>query len=119
MIEKVSLASKLELIREHWAPKIVGEVGDFHVKLVKFQGEFVWHSHPHEDEMFLVVDGQFTMRLRDGDVHLGQGEFLIVPHAVEHQPVAREEVSVLLFEPATTVNTGDAGGERTRSAEPI
>lgn len=119
MVEKVSLSEKLSLITEHWAPKIVGEVGDFHVKLAKFQGEFVWHSHPNEDEMFLVLEGEFSMRFRDGEVLMREGEFLVVPRGVEHQPYAESEVSVMLFEPVTTVNTGDAGGSRTRAAERI
>lgn len=119
MIEKVSLSEKLSLITEHWAPKIVGEIGDFHVKLAKFQGEFVWHSHAKEDEMFLVLEGEFTMRFRDGEFVLREGEFLVVPRGVEHQPYAEREVSVMLFEPASTVNTGDAGGARTRKAERI
>lgn len=113
MLQKVSLAAKLALITEHFCPGVVGEVAGCHVKLVKFAGEFVWHSHPGEDEMFLVLEGRFTMCLRDGDITLEKGEFLIVPAGVEHKPVAESEVSVLLFEPSTTVNTGDAGGERT------
>lgn len=117
MIEKVSVADKLAMIHEHWAPRTVGAVGDCHVKLVKFRGEFVWHAHPDEDEMFFVIDGEFTLRLRDGDVQLRAGEFAIVPRGVEHQPWAEQEVSVLLFEPASTLNTGDAGGDRTRIAE--
>lgn len=119
MLSKTRISEKLALINEHWAPKIVGKVGDFQVKLAKFQGEFVWHSHPNEDEMFFVLEGEFTMRLRDGEVQLQKGEFLIVPAGVEHQPYAEREVSVMLFEPASTVNTGDAGGERTRIAEPL
>lgn len=113
MLLKVNLADKLAKIEDHFRPAIVGQVAACHVKLVKFAGDFVWHSHPDEDEMFLVLEGSFTMRLRDGDVSLSQGEFLIVPAGVEHMPVAEAEVSVLLFEPASTVNTGDAGGERT------
>lgn len=119
MIEKVRLAEKLAMISEFWAPKIVGEVGDFHVKLVKLEGEFVWHSHPEEDEMFLVLEGELTMRLREGEIHLLPGEFLVIPHGIEHQPFAQNEASVLLFEPKSTLNTGDAGGDRTRLAEAI
>ncbi|MDX2150628.1 MAG: cupin domain-containing protein [Bryobacteraceae bacterium] len=108
-MQKVSLRQKLSLFHDHWSPRIVGELNGQHVKLVKFQGEFVWHSHPAEDELFLVVEGSFEMHFRDRIVALEQGEFLIVPRGVEHRPVAREEVAVMLFEPAGTPNTGDAG----------
>lgn len=110
---KVVLAEKLAQFNEHWSPRIVGELNGQQVKLVKFQGEFVWHHHDHEDELFLVVSGAFEMQFRDRTVALHEGEFLIVPRGVEHRPVAAHEVSVLLFEPAGTVNTGSAGGERT------
>jgi len=114
-MDKVSLAHKLSLFHDHWHPRIVGELNGQHVKLVKFQGEFVWHHHEHEDELFLVVEGRFRMEFRDRDVWLERGEFLIVPRGVEHRPVADEEVSVLLFEPASTVNTGNEAGPLTRS----
>jgi mannose-6-phosphate isomerase-like protein (cupin superfamily) len=117
MIERVNLREKLALFDSHWDPKIVGELNGQHVKLVKFQGEFVWHHHAHEDELFLVVKGRFTMQFRDRDVPLEEGEFLIVPRRVEHRPVAEQEVHVLLFEPATTLNTGNVVSERT-VAEP-
>jgi mannose-6-phosphate isomerase-like protein (cupin superfamily) len=107
-MEKVNLAEKLALFTEHWNPKIVGDLNGQQVKLVKFQGEFVWHHHDIEDELFLVVQGRFRMEFRDRQVWLETGEFMIVPHGVEHRPVADEEVSVLLFEPATTLNTGNA-----------
>ena len=110
---KVTLSEKFAQFTEHWSPKIVGEVNDSYVKLVKFQGEFVWHHHEHEDELFLVVAGGFTMRLRDGDVELKPGDFYIVPRGVEHCPVAREEAQVLLLEPKTTLNTGNVRNERT------
>ena len=110
---KVNLEEKLSLFTSHWDPKIVGELNGQHVKLVKFQGEFVWHKHDREDEMFLVVRGEFDMEFRDRAVALKQGEFLIVPRGVEHRPVARREAHVLLFEPVSTINTGDAGGPRT------
>lgn len=113
----VNIAEKLALITEHWSPRIVGQVNGMHVKLVKLQGEFVWHSHETEDEMFLVVSGELVMRFRDREEHLKDGEFIIVPHGVEHQPYCPAETCVMLFEPATTVNTGDAGGERTKAAE--
>jgi mannose-6-phosphate isomerase-like protein (cupin superfamily) len=114
-MDRISLAEKLALFHDHWNPRIVGELNGQHVKLVKFKGEFVWHQHEHEDELFLVVSGRFRMDFRDREVWLEPGEFLIVPRGVEHRPVAEEEVSVLLFEPATTVNTGSAGGELTRT----
>ena len=113
MIPKVNIREKLALFHDHWSPKIVGELNGQHVKLVKFQGEFVWHKHDHEDELFLVVKGRFRMEYRDRHVWLEEGEFLIVPRGVEHRPVAEEEVHVLLFEPAGTLNTGDVGDERT------
>lgn len=114
MIEKVDLRQKLSLIREHWSPKVVGEVNDCQVKLVKFQGEFVWHHHESEDELFLVLAGRLRMRFRDGETTLEPGELIIVPRGVEHLPVADEECHVLLFEPRSTLNTGDVRSERTR-----
>jgi mannose-6-phosphate isomerase-like protein (cupin superfamily) len=113
MIQKVNLRQKLSLFREHWKPKIVGEVDGCLVKIVKFQGEFVWHQHEAEDELFLVLAGKMTMRFRDGDVDLGEGEMIVVPRGVEHMPVAEKEAHVLLFEPKTTLNTGDVRNERT------
>ena len=112
---KVNLREKLALFHEHWSPRIVGELNGQHVKLVKFSGAFVWHRHEHEDELFLVLEGRFRMEFRDRSVWLETGEFLIVPHGVEHRPVAEEEVAVLLFEPAGTLNTGDVLNERTVS----
>lgn len=113
MIEKVNLSEKFALFNEHWSPKITGEVNDAHVKLVKLHGEFVWHKHETEDEMFLVVKGSMTIRLRDGEVRLGEGEFVIIPRGVEHLPVAEEEAHVLLFEPKSVLNTGNVVSERT------
>ena len=112
-LTKVNLAEKLGRFSAHWQPKIVGELNGQQVKLAKFQGPFVWHSHEHEDELFLVVRGRFRMELRDRDIELEAGEFLIVPRGVEHRPVADEEVEVLLFEPAGTLNTGNVRDERT------
>ena len=112
-VPKVNLAEKFGEFREIWSPKIAGEVNDSYVKLVKFRGDFVWHRHENEDEMFLVVKGRFTMRLRDGDLVLEENEFVIVPKGVEHCPVADEEAHVLLFEPKTTLNTGNVRNERT------
>jgi mannose-6-phosphate isomerase-like protein (cupin superfamily) len=110
---KVNVAEKLSRITEHWSPRIVGELNGQHVKLVKLRGEFVWHHHEHEDELFYVLKGRLLMRLRDGDVTIDEGEFLIVPRGVEHQPVAEDEVYVLLLEPAGTLNTGNVRHERT------
>ena len=115
--EKVNLAEKLGRIGEHWSPKAIGAVNDFHVKLVKLQGEFVWHSHEAEDELFLVLKGRLRMQFRDHEVVVEPGELIVVPHGTEHRPVGDDEVHVLLLEPATTVNTGTAGGERTRAVE--
>ena len=112
-MEKVNLAEKFACFADHWSPKVVGDLNGQQVKLVKFAGEFVWHHHDNEDELFLVVRGSFRMEFRDRTVELNAGEFLIVPHGVEHRPVAEEEVEVLLFEPSTTLNTGNAGDERT------
>src|SRR5215510_15207485 len=112
-MEKVNLAEKLALFSDEWKPKIVGELNVQMVKLVKFQGPFVWHHHELEDEMFLVVWGRFRMEFRDRQVWLEEGEFLIVPRGVEHRPVAEEEAHVLLFEPASTLNTGNVQNERT------
>lgn len=106
-MDKVNVAEKLALITEHWRPKVVGELNGQEVKLVKFQGTFVWHSHEREDEMFLGVRGRFRVEFRDRAVELGPGEFVIVPHGVEHRTLADEEAEVLIFEPAATRNTGD------------
>jgi mannose-6-phosphate isomerase-like protein (cupin superfamily) len=114
MIEKVNLSEKFGLFNEHWSPKIAGEVNDAFVKLVKFRGEFVWHKHDTEDEMFFVVKGEITIKLRDGDVRLGEGEFVIIPRGVEHKPFAEEEAHVLLFEPKTVLNTGDVVNDLTQ-----
>jgi len=111
--EKVSLAQKFSLFSDHWSPKIAGELNDSYVKLVKFQGEFVWHHHQNEDELFLVVKGRMLMRFRDRDVWVNEGEFIIVPRRVEHMPVAPEEVQVVLLEPKSTLNTGNVENERT------
>jgi mannose-6-phosphate isomerase-like protein (cupin superfamily) len=113
MLPKVNLFEKLDSFSDHWSPKVVGELNGQHVKLVKFNGDFVWHSHENEDEMFLVLRGRFRMDYRDRTEWINAGEFVIVPRGVEHKPYAREEVEILLFEPASTVNTGSAGGERT------
>ena len=107
MIEKVNLTEKFALFHEHWSPRIVGELNGQHVKLAKLQGEFVWHHHDNEDELFLVVKGQLVIKLRERDVCLKEGEFFIIPRGIEHKPVAEEEAHVLLFEPVSTLNTGN------------
>jgi mannose-6-phosphate isomerase-like protein (cupin superfamily) len=112
-MQKITLAEKLALFSEHWSPKIIAELNGQQVKLVKFRGEFVWHQHEHEDELFYVIDGGFRMEFRDRTVALRTGDMIVVPRGVEHRPVADQEVSVMLFEPASTVNTGDAGGKLT------
>jgi len=112
-MEKVNLAAKFGQFSEQWSPKIVGQVNDMHVKLARLQGEFVWHHHDDEDEMFLVVKGHLTIRLRDRDIHLEEGEFLVIPHGVEHLPVAEEEAQVMLFEPVGTLNTGNVRDDHT------
>jgi len=111
--ERIDLAEKLAGFDERWSPRIVAELNGQHVKLVKLQGEFVWHSHAEEDELFLVLKGLLTIELRDGPVVLGPGQMTVVPKGVEHRPVADGEVHVLLFEPAGTLNTGDVRNERT------
>ncbi|MCE7053037.1 cupin domain-containing protein [Algoriphagus sp. AGSA1] len=113
-MEKVNLGQKFQLFTEHWSPKIVGELNGQHVKLAKLKGEFVWHKHDHEDELFFVVKGHFKMEYRDRTVIVNENEFLIVPKGVEHKPVADKEVWVMLFEPATTLNTGDTENELTK-----
>jgi predicted N-acetyltransferase YhbS/mannose-6-phosphate isomerase-like protein (cupin superfamily) len=112
-LEPVNLQEKFGRFSDYWSPKVVGELNGQQVKLVKFQGEFVWHKHDHEDELFLVVKGRFRLEFRDHHVWLEEGEFLIVPRGIEHRPVAEEEVHVMLFEPPSTLNTGNRADERT------
>jgi mannose-6-phosphate isomerase-like protein (cupin superfamily) len=112
-MEKVNIREKLALFSDHWNPRVVGELNGQQVKLVKFQGEFVWHNHAAEDELFLVVRGSFRMDFRDRSVTLNDGEFIIVPRGVEHRPVAEQEVEVMLFEPAQIKHTGDVESELT------
>jgi mannose-6-phosphate isomerase-like protein (cupin superfamily) len=111
--QKVNLAEKLASFDELWSPKIAGELNGQYVKLVKLRGEFLWHAHESEDELFLVVRGRLDIEFRDGRATLTEGEFLIVPRGVEHRPVAEEETHVLLFEPASTLNTGNVRNDRT------
>jgi mannose-6-phosphate isomerase-like protein (cupin superfamily) len=118
-IDTVNIKEKFALFDEHWSPKIVGELNGQHVKLVKLHGEFVWHHHEQEDELFLVLGGRLRMDFRDQRVCVEQGEFIIVPRGVEHRPVAEGEVHVMLFEPATTLNTGNVRNELTATEERI
>jgi mannose-6-phosphate isomerase-like protein (cupin superfamily) len=113
-MEKVNLKEKLSAISEHYVPRIAGELNGQMVKLVKFKGEFVWHHHHNEDELFYVVKGSFDMQLRDRTITINEGEFIIIPGGIEHRPVANEEVEVMLFEPGTTLNTGNVENELTQ-----
>ena len=112
-IQKVNLSEKFGLFSEYWKPRIAGEINDSHVKLVKLKGEFVWHHHEAEDELFLVVRGRLLIKLRDRDLRLEEGEFVVIPRGVEHLPVAEEEAHVLLLEPKSTLNTGNVRSDRT------
>ncbi len=112
-MEKVNLQEKFALFNEHWSPRIAGELNGQQVKLVKFKGPFVWHHHDQEDELFYVVKGSFDMEFRDKTVTIHEGEFIVVPRGVEHRPNAKEEVQVMLFEPASTLNTGNTENEKT------
>jgi mannose-6-phosphate isomerase-like protein (cupin superfamily) len=113
MNDKVNLAEKLAMFTERWSPKIVGQLNDYDLQVVKVKGEFVWHKHDETDDFFLVLKGRLTIQLRDRDVELGEGELFVVPRGVEHCPRADDEAYVLLIEPAGTPNTGNAGGSRT------
>jgi mannose-6-phosphate isomerase-like protein (cupin superfamily) len=112
-IEKINISEKLELFQDYWNPRIVGELNGQYIKLVKLKGEFIWHKHDDEDEMFLVIKGKLNIEFRNKYVVLNEGEFIIVPKGIEHKPVAEEETQVLLFEPKTTLNTGNFKNERT------
>jgi mannose-6-phosphate isomerase-like protein (cupin superfamily) len=112
-IETIILAEKFSLIKEYWSPRIAAELNDSYVKLAKIKGEFLWHHHDKEDELFLVMKGKLVMRLRGRELQIGPGELVVIPHGVEHMPVAEEEVHILLIEPKTTVNTGNVQSERT------
>jgi len=119
-LRKVNLAEKLTHVHEHWSPRLVGELNGQHVRIAKVKGEFVWHHHDDEDELFLVLHGRLVLELRDGRVELGEGEMCIVPRGVEHRPVAEDEAHLLLFEPATTRNTGNVTSDLTvERVEPL
>jgi len=111
--QAINFQDKLSRFTDHWAPKVVAQMNDYQLKLVKIQGEFVWHSHPDTDEVFIVLDGRMRIELRDGGVDLGPGEMFVVPKGVEHKPSAPDECRILLVEPSGVVNTGDAGGAKT------
>ena len=113
-MDKINIVDKFSQFNDYWNPRIVAELNGQQVKLVKFKGEFIWHKHENEDEMFFVVKGKFEMKFRNRIVEINENEFLVVPKGVEHRPVAKEEVSVMLFEPKTTLNTGDIKGDLTR-----
>ena len=110
---KINIAEKLSLIDKHWTPRLIGQINDTDVKLVKLKGEFVWHHHDQEDELFLILRGRLLMQFRDREEWIEEGEFIIVPHGVEHRPVAPEEVHLMLIEPQGTLNTGNVVNERT------
>lgn len=112
-ITAINLQEKLAGFSDHWSPRIIAQMNDYHFKLSKFQGEFVWHAHDDTDEVFIVLDGEMSIEFRDGKVDLKAGEMIVVPKKVEHKPFAEDECKIMLVEPAGTINTGDAGGERT------
>ena len=114
MLKKINIEQKLSLFNDHWNPRIIGELNKQHVKLAKIKGEFIWHKHDEEDEMFLVLKGTLKIEFRDRIETIHENEMIIVPKGVEHRPIAEKEVSIMLFEPATTINTGDLENERTR-----
>lgn len=118
-MNKINIQQKFSLFNDHWNPRIIAELNGQYVKLAKFQGEFIWHKHDEEDELFMVIKGSFEMQFRDQAIILKEGEILIVPRGTEHRPVANKEVHVLLFEPATTLNTGDVQNERTITSLPM
>ena len=114
-MEKINISEKLNLFSDYFNPRIIGELNGQHVKLAKFQGEFVWHKHDNEDELFLVLEGEFDMKFRDKTITVKKNEIIIVPRGVEHCPVAREEVSLMLFEPISTINTGNVESKLTKN----
>ncbi len=113
-ISKINFQKKLGVFTDLWSPKIIAQMNDYHFKLAKIEGEFVWHSHPETDEVFIVIDGEFEMQLRNGSLTLRAGEMCVIPKEVEHRPIAAKECAILLVEPAGTINTGDAGGNLTK-----
>ncbi len=116
-VQVINLKQKFDLFNDHWKPRIAGELNDSYVKIAKIKGEFVWHHHDNEDELFLVIKGKLLIRLQDQDLWLDEGEFVVIPRGVEHMPVAAEEVQILMLEPKTTLNTGNVQNEKTVNAE--
>ena len=116
-MDKINLSQKLGLFSEHWSPRIVAELNDSYVKVVKLHGEFMWHHHDHEDELFFVIKGRLLMKLQDRDIWVDEGEMIVIPKGVEHMPVADQEVWVMLIEPKSTLNTGNVQNERTVEAQ--
>ncbi|HEY44759.1 MAG TPA: cupin domain-containing protein [Anaerolineae bacterium] len=114
-IQAINLTDKLALFDEHWSPRIIAQMNDYHFKLAKIQGEFIWHSHPETDEVFIILKGEMRIEFRDYHTELSEGEMCVVPRGIEHKPVAENECQIMLVEPVGTVNTGDAGGERTKT----
>ena len=112
-IDVINLTNKFSLITEHWDPKVIAQLNDYHIKIARIQGEFVWHSHPETDEVFFVIEGSLVIQLRDNDLLLERGELCVIPRGVEHKPSAETECQIMMVEPAGTLNTGDAGGDRT------
>ena len=112
-LKPINLHEKFTKFSDHWSPKIIAQMNDYHFKLVKFQGDFIWHNHNDTDEVFIVLDGQMSIEFRDGKVDLKQGELFVVPKGVEHKPYAEKECKIMLVEPAGTINTGDTGGDLT------
>lgn len=112
-IQKINIREKFSLFDDQWSPKIIAQLNDYHFKIAKIEGEFVWHSHAETDEVFIVIDGEFEMQLRDGNITLKEGEMCVIPKGVEHRPVAEKECAIMMVELAGTVNTGDAGGDHT------
>jgi mannose-6-phosphate isomerase-like protein (cupin superfamily) len=116
-MEAIDLSDKLSRFSDKWAPKIIAQLNDYHIKLAKIEGQFIWHSHPETDELFFLLDGTMIIQMREGNIELKPGQMFVVPKGMAHKPVAGEECHVMLIEPAGTVNTGDAGGEMTFATE--
>jgi mannose-6-phosphate isomerase-like protein (cupin superfamily) len=116
-IQTINLANKLSLFDDYWSPRIIAQMNDYHFKLVKIEGDFIWHSHPETDEVFIVIKGEMRIEFRDFDTKLSEGEMCVVPRGIEHKPVAKDKCQIMVIEPVGTVNTGDAIGERTKSEE--
>jgi mannose-6-phosphate isomerase-like protein (cupin superfamily) len=116
-IQAINLTNKLSLFDDYWSPRIIAQMNDYHLKLAKIQGEFIWHSHPDTDEVFIVIKGEMRIEFRDYHTKLSEGDLCVVPRGIEHKPVAKDECQIMLIEPIGTVNTGDAAGDRTKTEE--